>query len=454
MALDDKFVNRIKAEFPSDCQEFLNALEGEPITSIRLNGMKVKTCSELEQVPWCEGGRYLKQRPVFTLDPLFHAGAYYVQEASSMFVERFFNEFVTVGVNTKVLDLCASPGGKSTHLASMMGGKGLLVSNEVVKTRVAPLRENLTKWGFPNVVVTNSEPSVIGKCEGFFDVILVDAPCSGEGMFRKDMQAVTEWSEENVKMCADRQRGILSDIYPALKEGGVLIYSTCTYNRDEDEDILNWICNELGGEKLVVPFPADWGIVGGEDGLHFYPYKIKGEGFFVSAVRKTAETGVCSQKIKLVKQTMKIPRKQLDEWFLSPAEYEYAPNADGMVLAYPKAVADAISFLKQAVRVVQSGVAVAQVKGNDLLPAAPFALSTAINEKAFATAELNWQDAMAFLKKESLLLPECPKGWVLVKHRGVRLGWVKNLGNRTNNAYPAEWHVRMQADEQQYTPIV
>lgn len=453
MELNKHFINRIREEFADEADVFLNALATEPITSIRVNARKISHEKLSGQVPWCTNGMYLDKRPVFTLDPIFNAGGYYVQEASSMFVEQFFKRYVSVDSSTVVLDLCASPGGKSTHLASLLDGRGLLVSNEVVKTRVGALRENLTKWGYPNVVVTNSEPSSFGKCDGLFDVILVDAPCSGEGMFRKDEQAVTEWSPENVKMCAERQRSILKDVFPSLKEGGILIYSTCTFNKEEDENTVRWICSELGGDLLTVPYDDEWGIVGDESGLHFYPYKAKGEGFFIAGIKKNTAAAHCNLKTKPQKQNLKLPKKQIDEWIVNPSDFDYTVTADNMVIACPKAVLDVIVYLKQNLHVVQSGVAVAQIKGADLLPAAPLALSTIINEMSFNKAELSWAQAMAFLKKEMLLLPDVPKGWVLLTYQGVRLGWVKNLGNRTNNAYPAEWHVRMQADQTLYNPI-
>lgn len=451
--LHSKFVERINNEFGSDANAFLEALVTEPVTSIRINTQKVTDAKLTDVVPWASNAMYLSQRPVFTLDPIFNVGGYYVQEASSMFVEQAFKQHVTVSDDLAVLDLCASPGGKSTLLASLLNGKGMLVSNEVVSQRVAPLRENLTKWGYPNSVVINSDPSVIGKCEGLFDVILVDAPCSGEGMFRKDEVAIKEWSPENVEMCANRQRSILSDIFPALKVGGILIYSTCTYNKDEDENNVKWICSELGGELLPVSFNKDWGIDDSGFGYHFYPYRTRGEGFFLAAIRKTAETQNCSLKVKNSKVVQSQGAKLVKDFIVNPSDFQYTETPDKMIIATPSRIADKISYLRSNVRVVQAGVAVAQLKGKDVIPGAPLALSSILNRKSCKTVELDWTQAMAFLKRESFALPECEKGWLLALYKGVALGWLKNLGNRTNSLYPAEWHVRMQADASQYTPL-
>ena len=223
---------------------------GGQITSVRSNPEKIFNIqhsifnAQLEKVLWSSNGYYLFERPSFTLDPLFHAGAYYVQEASSMFLEEVLKQTVDLTRPLRVLDLCAAPGGKSTLIQSVISKDSLLVSNEVIKTRVNILAENIAKWGAPNVIVTNNDPSDFKRLPGYFDVIVVDAPCSGSGLFRKDPNAINEWSENNVALCAQRQQRSLADILPSLKEGGVLIYSTCSYSQSEDEDISNWLQKE------------------------------------------------------------------------------------------------------------------------------------------------------------------------------------------------------------------
>lgn len=454
MNLHPSFVSRIHKDFGDDAEVFLASLETNPITSIRFNDTKVGLLELEDRVPWATNAMYLNSRPVFTQDPLFNVGAYYVQEASSMFLEQAFNQYVEVTHDSVILDLCASPGGKSTLLASLMNGRGLLVSNEVVSQRVAPLRENITKWGYPNCVVTNSDPSVLGKNEGLFDAILIDAPCSGEGMFRKDEQAVNEWSPENVDMCAKRQRDILEYIYPALKDNGILIYSTCTYNNEEDENNVRWICSQLGGEVLPIQIKEEWGVVDSKFGYHFYPYSTKGEGFFLAVIRKHSDTGrFAYSKVKNQKEVKSAIGSQLSKYILNPSDFVISETSDNMYIATPKAISEVVNHLKNSARVVQSGVLVAQLKGKDIIPATPLALSSILDRNATPVVELNWRDAMAFLRRESFPLPSSPKGWLLVTFRNIPLGWLKNLGNRTNSSYPNEWHVRMQADESLYTPV-
>ena len=271
------------------------ALQQEPPVSIRLNQLKINH-SLSDKVPWSSEGFYLEERLTFTFDPLFHAGCYYVQEASSMFVEQVLRQYITGPV--KMLDLCAAPGGKSTHARSVLPEGSLLVANEVIRNRSQILAENLTKWGHPDVVVTNNDPADFSALLSFFDVILTDVPCSGEGMFRKDPVAVEEWSPENVEICWQRQRRIIADIWDALKPGGILIYSTCTFNTKEDEENARWIQQEYGGEPLTVQVQENWNITGdllsdkGDHSkssipvYHFFPHKTKGEGFFLVAFRK------------------------------------------------------------------------------------------------------------------------------------------------------------------------
>ncbi|MBQ0029092.1 MAG: rRNA cytosine-C5-methyltransferase [Bacteroidales bacterium] len=460
MDLPIAFVERIQSEFGDDAQAFLDAVGTDPSVSIRLNPSKLCDLKMADEVPWCPGAFYLKQRPVFTLDPLFNAGAYYVQEAGSMFSGYVFKQLKDESPMV-VLDLCAAPGGKSTHLASVMNGDGLLVCNEVVKNRVAPLRENITKWGFPNVVVTNAEASDFGNLEGCFDAVVIDAPCSGEGMFRKDDQAVTEWSEQNVDMCASRQRDILKNVWPALKVGGLLIYSTCTYNRQENEENVRFISESLGADILRVPCPPEWGVTATEEGYHFYPYKSRGEGFFLAALRKTSDQEQCvlSKKDKKDKKaknakTPAVP-SALKSWILDSEKYDFSLSKEGdWLIAFPSAYADLLEALRANCRVAQSGVAVATLKGKDFVPAPALALSSALNKAVFSVVDLEWEDAMSFLKRENLVLTDtAPKGWVLLAYKNVPLGWTKNLGNRSNGAYPAEWHVRMAANRNDYTDL-
>lgn len=389
MQLPEAFITRTKALLGNEWNAFEQALNQERPISIRLNPQKSKEISfdfEVESpVPWASNAYYLSSRPVFTLDPLFHAGCYYVQEASSMFPEHFIKNYIHESV--KVLDLCAAPGGKSTHLSATLPEGSLLVSNEVIRSRVNILSENLIKWGNPNTIVTNNDPKDIGKLKAYFDVIVCDLPCSGEGMFRKDPVAVSEWSVNNVKRCAERQRQIINDVFPALKPGGILIYSTCTYNREENEDNIDWICKTFETELLEEP-------------RRFMPHKIKGEGFFIAGLRKTGE-------------------------------------------GY-KAKGKGIKDLKKTLKIVFPGINLGERTGKDLIPNHALAMSTTLSEKDFPRWNLDKETALKYLRKEALydIPPTVPLGFVLVTYRKQPLGFIKNIGNRANNLYPQEWRIR------------
>ena len=268
----------------------------EQVVSVRLNQKKEFKIQNsifniLGQVPWAEHGYYLAERPSFTFDPLFHAGCYYVQEASSMFLEQALKQTVDLSKPIKVLDLCAAPGGKSTHLLSLISKESLLVSNDVIRSRVNILNDNIVKWGCANVVVTNNDPKDFQKLENYFDVIVVDAPCSGSGLFRRDPDAMDEWSLNNVALCSQRQQRILADVMPSLKARGVLIFSTCSYSEEEDEAIVDWLKKELiiNNEELIID--PGWGIIASGGGYRFWPDKVKGEGFFISCFRKNGVEG-------------------------------------------------------------------------------------------------------------------------------------------------------------------
>src|ERR1700761_2678664 len=291
------FLESLTGEKGFDRESFLKIhAEAASPTSIRINPFKKTAIKTDAQVPWSNEGHYLNTRPSFTFDPLFHAGSYYVQEASSMFIAHILKH-IKSAEPVKVLDLCAAPGGKSTLLNSAMTADDLLVANEIIKTRVPILADNLARWGTANTIVTNNDPKDFTRLTSFFDIILVDAPCSGWGMFRKDPAAMDEWSEANVNLCHQRQERILADVYPALKEGGYLIYSTCSYSVEENEDILDWLCNEFDLESIRIPIENNWGIVESQStqkkawGYRFYPDKVKGEGLFAACLQKKESSG-------------------------------------------------------------------------------------------------------------------------------------------------------------------
>lgn len=444
-------------------------LHTEPPVSIRLNPLKRKQGSLSpvlpalsDKIPWASDAFYLDERPAFTFDPLFHAGCYYVQEASSMFVEQALRRYLPENDPVAALDLCAAPGGKSTLLRSQLPTDSLLVANEVVRSRAQVLAENLTKWGHPDVVVTNSDPADFTSMADCFDLILTDVPCSGEGMFRKDEGAVGEWSPENVENCWKRQRRILSDIWPCLKAGGLLIYSTCTYNTRENEENVRWLRDELEAEVLPLDVPAGWGITGnlvaGEDFpvYRFFPHRTRGEGFFLAVLRKSGEAEeklFCLPSAKAKERRGKgkdktqplFGKAQLAEvggWLKGADGYILLPEGNQLT-AFPTAWLPVLEELKKRVRVMQAGTPLAEIKGKDCVPLHALAMSTLLHADAFPRQEVDDRQAVAYLRKEAVALPDAaPRGIVLLTYRDTPLGFVKNVGNRANNLYPQEWRIR------------
>lgn len=445
-----------------ECQQLLDALQAEQPVSIRLNPLKTKGEDVLERVPWCSEGRYLHERPQFTFDPLLHAGCYYVQEASSMFVSQAVRRYVDKPVFA--LDLCAAPGGKSTLLRSSLPTGSMLVCNEIMRNRAQILAENMVKWGYPDVMVTNNASEDFSDCTNCFDLILADVPCSGEGMFRKDDEAIANWSLENVQMCAERQRHLINNIWPALKPGGILIYSTCTYNAEEDEHNISWIMQEFGASVLPVDVPEGCDVMGNLIGsdfpvYHFMQHKVRGEGFFLAVIRKPDESGFRpfhlpdissfdkDKKKKKDKKQVSLPVKEIlgevQRWILHPENYYWQVNEDG-VRALPLSMASFYLWGKnKGLKILEAGVQVASLKGKEPIPAHPLAMSTQLNTDVFACQEVSYAQAIAYLRKESVVLPpDTPKGYVLLTYRKLPLGFVKNLGNRANNLYPQEWRIR------------
>jgi len=448
MNLPSDFIERTRLLLKNDWDYFLAALEQESPVSIRLNKTKIhkENMLGLLPVPWCEDGYYLEKRPPFTFDPLFHAGCYYVQEASSMFVGAALKQYANEDL--KILDLCAAPGGKSTLLANLLSENSLLVSNEVIRSRANILSENITKWGNPNVVVTNNDPERIGKLQNYFDVILVDAPCSGEGMFRKDEKSVDEWSVVNVRLCKERQQRIVADIWAALKPGGLLLYSTCTYNIEENEENILWIRDELDAGVLPVNVGEGWGIspslTDEIPAYRFFPHKVKGEGFFFALLRKH-DTGGNTDRLKAKKD--KTHQRKIDlsgdykAYIKNPDKFTFLENNESWY-AIPEVITDHFYLLKSHLNIVSAGVDLGEFKGKDFIPHQSLSMSTHLNQNAFEKYELDWKTAVNYLRKEPLMLPETPKGYILLTYKNIPLGFVKNIGNRANNLYPHEWRIR------------
>lgn len=441
------FEQRMRKHLGEKWQEFATVHEEPSPVSIRINPAKLKHSPSTSPIPWASTGFYLDDRPSFTLDPTFHAGSYYVQEASSMFLEQAFLQSINQTKSLNVLDLCAAPGGKSTHLVSLMNKQSLLVSNEVIRLRASILAENVQKWGYDNVVVTNNDPQDFQRLPGFFDVVVVDAPCSGEGLFRKDPKAMQEWSPDNVVLCSKRQRRILSDIWPALKQGGILIYSTCTYNESENEDNLKWLKKEHDVEFIPLKLEEKWGVEVVEHaaiyGYHLFPHNVKGEGFFLSVIRKKTEAPESRMKHKnsLTGPSKKIV-EQLYPWLLQPEEKTFIIRND-QIQFFPKNKTAEIEFLAKTTYIITAGTVLASVKHDKLIPDHPSALSIELNKENFNMLEVNLPEALQFLRKEALQLKSVTKGFALVSYKNLLLGWVNVLDNRMNNLYPSDWRIRM-----------
>ncbi len=439
------FIENMRSELGSEADALFQALEQEPQTSIRLNDKcdVVSFDVDSDEVPWNEDGYYLNGRPSFTLDPLFHAGCYYVQEASSMFLQQVLEQYLDT--DSVVLDLCAAPGGKSTLISQYLGSDGLLISNEVVRQRVFVLSENVLKWGNGNVVVTHNQPVDFGEgCKNLFDCILVDAPCSGEGMFRKDKDARSEWSSKQVIVCAERQRKILMDVWNALKPGGLLIYSTCTFNRQENEENVEWVRDCLGADVLSVDYDSYWGITEGNPGYHFYPHKTRGEGLYICALRKY-ESFFTPYKIKLQKRV--VPgdasvEREVKKWLLHPEEWAIK-QSDRFLSAYPMRYKELVENLSTFLTCLSSGFGIGEWRGKHISPQHSLSMSKALRRDVFSSLSLSLEQSLSYLRTEALMPVEnLPSGPVLVCYDDVPIGFVKNVGNRLNNLYPNEWRIR------------
>lgn len=429
----------------------------ESITSVRTSPIKMGEVSSANGVLWCNNGYYLQERPVFTLDPAFHCGAYYVQEASSMYMQIVKNAIKEQEADfweqaIMALDLCAAPGGKSTHLLQLLGNESILVSNEVIKSRCTILADNIAKWGYSNCIVTNNDPADFHKLKHRFNLIVVDAPCSGEGMFRKDSDAINEWSQENVKLCAARSQRILSDIWDSLVPGGFLVFSTCTYNKYENDDNLLFLQQELGAQIIPVPTDKDWGIITTpKGGLQFVPGLVKGEGQYMAIVRKSKDEEILSGRGKEKRKDKKGGTGHFEKGCPFVPKGYVGEVMGELVKAYPEHLYTPIKEIEQHLKVVLSGVAVATKKGKDYIPYADLALQNFVSEqiqnntlpKELVPVEVDIKEALKFLAKEQLLFPDKPKGYLLLTYKGNGLGFVKNLGNRSNNLHPMARRIRM-----------
>ena len=445
-ALPTEFTERmIKQLGAEEAERLFVALDSVSPVAVRLNPAKCGdegVWSEGEAIAWSKNGRKLKERPSFTLDTAFHAGAYYVQEAASQFIDYIVSQEELQG--KRVLDMCAAPGGKTTIYSTAVGEGGLVVANEYVRSRANILADNMRKWGMGNVLVTNNAPEHIAQFEGWFDVVAVDAPCSGEGMFRKEEVAREDWSEDVVKMCAARQLSIVREAWQSLKNGGLFIYSTCTFNDDEDEGVLKAFIEESGDvfEPLQsIEIDDAWGIVRGAVGafqtFRFLPHKTDSEGLFVAVARKMEPTTQRTPKArkKVMQEVDKSSRKELMRWIQQPDNHIFAMVAD-TVYAYRAEQFKAVQALSECLTAIYSGVAMGQIFKGKLKPDWALSQYVGFERKAVAVEEVDEERALDYLRKKDIAVGDMVEGMNLVTHKGRALGFAKKVGARCNNLYP------------------
>ena len=403
VGLEDRVLMDIltRAVGPERARIAFDAFDVPPTVSIRYNPFKCGYLEEEGKVPWSEYGRMLPERPRFILDPLFQAGCYYVQDSSAMIVGHLvrheLDRFSDLGRPVRVLDLCAAPGGKTTDLASSLrerfGDGFILVANEVMRSRASVLSDNVAVWGDPNVIVTSCDPKAFSRLEGYFDIMVADVPCSGEGMFRKDPKAVEDWSMEAVNLCASRQRRILADAWPALREGGLLVYSTCTFEEAENDGNVLWVASELGAELAGHDYMSLPGVIPTRTGGLLVPGFVQGEGQFAAMLTKTAPTRAAREDIS-------------------------------------------------SLRPIRSGLNKGIFKGKDFIPSPDWALSIFPPKDEYPAVELGLQDSLRFLHRDGIFIEGYPEGYLLVCYHGHPLGFVKNIGKRWNNLHPQNRRIR------------
>lgn len=430
---------------------FVSAHQQAAPVSIRVNTHKAHLTPtpflELErdgEIPWCSDAFYLRQRPVFTLDPVFHAGAYYVQEASSMFIRHALETVLGGASGLTALDLCAAPGGKSTLLASMPQF-ALVLANEIIQSRVSVLQENTIKWGAHHVFVSNNDPRVFASMGECFDVVLVDAPCSGSGLFRKDSDAIQEWSPEQVGFCVARQQRILSDVLPSLKEGGVLVYSTCSFSPEENEANLDYLVQSGFLESVALDIPEGWGIVQtasakyGAHGYRFYPDQVRGEGFFCAVFKKV---GTHQGRVSPAKTIAFSSDPGIAKSWLRSAEGLVFYRKDSEVFACDESVHLQLEWMQQHLKLRRSGIRLGKQIRELFIPDHELAMSR-LWSSSIDCLELGKAQALDYLRREAIDLSAVSSGWKMVCHASIPLGWAKIVHGKMKNHYPMPWRILM-----------
>lgn len=450
LLLPEQFKNQVETLYPDCAGEFLSAITQNPSVSIRLNPSKpASVFTNSQPIDWCNQGRLLNQRPAFIADPFFHAGAYYVQEASSMFLSQVIRQIKQqINHPIKVLDLCAAPGGKSTLLLAELGDDDLLVANEVIQSRVSILADNITRWGYHNVVVTNNEAKHFAQHKQLFDVIVLDAPCSGEGMFRKDNDAIGHWSVDAVQHCALRQQKIIAEALAALKPGGYMIYSTCTFNSLENEQNVQWMMEQFNLQTVAVNTTVPQQITCVTHwnnkplfAYKFLPHKVTGEGFFVACLQKPGTltnndfTGKPSRQLKINNAQI-----QLMLPWLKPNDSRWFYTQNNIFYALPLYWHQHMLHMEATLRVRLFGLKLGEIMKQQLVPDHQLALSNTLNPNV-QRINLNLIDALKFLRKDVFDLPTSEQGIYLIAYNNLGLGWAKVLPNRHNNYLPNNWRI-------------
>lgn len=467
----------LESELPRYARALADTLEDtEPSVAVRVNPLKggeeCGVVSAGESVPWCGEGFYLSVRPEFIFDPAMHQGRYYVQDVSSMFVGHVVTQLSAILMRERparplrYLDACAAPGGKTSAAIGALPVGSLVVANEYDFRRAEILKENVVKWGYPDVVVSRGDTSRFRSLPVFFDVVAADVPCSGEGMMRKDDTACRQWSRGLVEECAMRQKEIVANLWRTLRPGGFMIYSTCTFNRRENEDVMEWLVGDLGAEKVAVDFASDWGVVDTGLMLRFLPSELRGEGLAIGVVRKPLEGFIEGDSAGEEPRSWKrVPlknnlrrdgkeksggrgggfdaaslRKICGDWINSHVDFEFVMNGDEAVAVH-NCHSEELRILQSALDVIYPGVAVGAVKGREIVPSHALAMSVLLNRKAFPCVEVDYEAALAYLRRDAMQGVEAPKGFVLLCYDGFPLGFVNHLGNRSNNLYPASWRI-------------
>jgi len=431
---------------------FIASHQTSPVVSIRINQAKISSQADIidgsnisSQVPWCDGAFVLNERPSFTLDPLFHAGVYYVQEASSMFLQHVVKSLFQNDIGYKALDMCAAPGGKSTLLAGMQQF-GIIVSNEIIQSRVSVLQENIIKWGEMKVLVTNNDPNDFQRLPGYFDFVVVDAPCSGSGLFRKDEKAMDEWSPDLVDFCASRQKRILHAASETIAEGGYLFYSTCSFSEQENEANLDYLIDSGLFESVAIPIETSWNIIHafsekhGAHGYRFYPDKIQGEGFFCGVLRRTSlsiHNGINYPGLPK-NASFKV---DLNAW-INGVEHLYIYQKAEEFFAFDAQYAQELVMVSSVLKLRKSGLRLGELIRADFVPNHELAMST-IQSSRISHIEIDHKQALQYLRRETLDLGDIPKGWSLVQYKKIALGWVKQVQGKAKNHYPLNWRILM-----------